>query len=253
MDVVVAGGSLAGVEAACAAAEQGASVLLVDSRPYIGYDLCGSQKLWLDKDEVPETALTKALFDNKRVITPMDVKRVLDQALLKHKVQFLTGSFPAELLVGEDETPSGLTIVNRSGRQAIRAKVVIDATANAVLVRQSAAQFAPFKPGTKEFTFTVVGGDLQDVSHGKQVPDVLFESSLWQKRKRPMFGILFMNTRFRWNTGPIPSVSAARCSTGFVPAFTTPRWLITPNSCSTRRTMLFWVEFVRRGSITSTC
>ena len=36
VDVVVAGGSLAGVEGAVAAAEKGASVLLVDSRPYIG-------------------------------------------------------------------------------------------------------------------------------------------------------------------------------------------------------------------------
>ena len=184
VDVVVAGGSLAGVEAACAAAEQGATVLLVDSRPYIGYDLCGSQQLWLNQDDIPETALAKALFDNKRVVTPMDVKRVLDQALLKHNVQFLTGSYPAELLVGADEMPGGMTIVNRSGRQVIRAKVVIDATANAVLARQSASQFAPLKPGTKEFTFTVVGGDLQDVSHGKQVPDVLFESNLWHNKKK---------------------------------------------------------------------
>ena len=184
VDVVVAGGSLAGVEAACAAAEHGASVLLVDSRPYIGYDLCAFQKLWLDENDVLETALTKALFDSKRVVTPIDAKRVLDQALLKHNVQFLTGSYPAELLVGEDETPGGLTIVNRSGRQAVRAKVVIDATANAVLARQSAAQFAPFKPGTKEFTFTVVGGALKNEQHGKQVPDVLFESTLWQKKKK---------------------------------------------------------------------
>ena len=181
VDVVVAGGSLAGVEAACAAAEQGASVLLVDSRPYIGHDLCGSQQLWLNQGDIPETALTKALFDNKRVVTPMDVKRVLDQALLKHNVQFLTGSYPAELLVGANEKPGGMTIVNRSGRQAIRAKVVIDATANAVLVRQSAAQFAPFSPGTKEFTFTVVGGDVKNGEHGKQVPNVLFESTIGQK------------------------------------------------------------------------
>jgi flavin-dependent dehydrogenase len=174
VDVVVAGGSLAGVEAACAAAEQGASVLLVDSRPYIGYDLCGSQQLWLNQGDIPETALTRALFGTKRVVTPIDVKRVLDEALLKHHVQFLTGSYPAELLVGADDVPGGLTIVNRSGRQAIRAKVIIDATENAVLARQSTAKFAPFKPGTKEFTFTVVGGDLKNDEHGEQVSNVFF-------------------------------------------------------------------------------
>ena len=55
VDVVVAGGSLAGVEAACAAAEEGASVLLVESRSYLGYDLCGTQRLWIDADETPAT------------------------------------------------------------------------------------------------------------------------------------------------------------------------------------------------------
>ncbi len=54
VDVVVAGGSLAGVEAACAAADQGATVLLVESRPYLGYDLCAYQRLWIDTDAPPE-------------------------------------------------------------------------------------------------------------------------------------------------------------------------------------------------------
>jgi len=44
VDVVIAGGSLAGVEAACAAADNGASVLVVESRPYLGYDICVNQK-----------------------------------------------------------------------------------------------------------------------------------------------------------------------------------------------------------------
>ena len=184
VDVVVAGGSLAGVEAACAAAEQGASVLVVESRPYLGYDICASQKLWLDPDEKPETHLTQWLFKDKRQVTPMQVKGVLDRALLKRKVKFLTGSFPAELLVDERSAPSGLTIANRSGRQAIRAKVVIDATKNAILTRQSVAKFAPFKPGAKEFKFAVVGGDLMNEEYGKQVPDVRFESTLWQKKKK---------------------------------------------------------------------
>ncbi len=179
VDVVVAGGSLAGVEAACAAADQGAKVLLVESRPYLGYDLCASQKLWLDTNETPETPLTKQLFKEKRVVTPLEVKRVLDNALLDHNVQFLTGTFHAELLVTEDGVPGGLTIVSRSGRQAIRAKVIIDATADTTLTRQSAGEFEPFKPGPKQCRFTVVGGELKseaDQIIGRQVPGVLYES-----------------------------------------------------------------------------
>jgi flavin-dependent dehydrogenase len=180
VDVVVAGGSLAGVEAALAATGQGATVLLVESRPYLGHDLCASQKLWLDSNETPATALTRKLFRDKRVVTPLKVKRALDHALLEQEVQFLTGTFPAELLVTEDGVPGGLTIVNRSGRQAVRAKVIIDATSDAVLARQSTAGLKPFKPGPKQCRYNVVGGRLRtgtDEMTCRQVPDVLFEPS----------------------------------------------------------------------------
>jgi len=180
VDVVVAGGSLAGVETACAAASQGTEVLLVESRPYLGYDLCGTQRLWLDTNETLETPLARLLFKDKRVVSPLEVKRALDTALLDHNVQFLTGTFPAELLVTESGAPGGFTIASRSGRQAVRAKVLIDATPDAMLTRQSAAEFEPFKPGPKLCQFTVVGGELQtgaDGVSGKEVPGVVYESS----------------------------------------------------------------------------
>jgi len=183
VDVVVAGGSLAGVEAACAAADQGAKVLVLESRPYLGYDLCAYQRLWLDADETPGTPLTERLFKDKRVVTPLEVKRALDNALMDHNVQFLTGTFPAELLVTEEGTPGGLTIVSRSGRQAIRAKVIIDATPDAVLTRQSSAEFEPFKPGPKQCRYAVVGGELQSRAAGRQVSDVLFASSQMARLK----------------------------------------------------------------------
>jgi len=185
VDVVVAGGSLAGVEAACAAADQGATVVLVESRPYLGYDLCATQKLWLDANETPETPLTRQLFNDKQGVTPLKVKRALDNALLEHNVQFLTGTFPAELLMTEDGVPGGITIVSRSGRQAIGAKIIIDATADAMLARQSGAEFKPFKPGPKQCRFTVVGGELRRDANrttGRQVPGVHFDSSYKDKQ-----------------------------------------------------------------------
>ena len=96
---------------------------MIDSRPYIGYDLCATQKLYLTDCERPSTKLTQKLFQNKRIVSPMDVKVCLDKALLSHNVQFLTGIFPAELLVDDRGTPAGITFVSRSGRQAVRAKV----------------------------------------------------------------------------------------------------------------------------------
>jgi len=186
VDVVVAGGTLAGVEAACAAADAGASVLVVESRPYLGYDLCGNQKLWLDADEKPQTQIAQSLFKGKHQVTPLQVKGILDDALLKRKVQFLTGSFPAELLVDEKGALSGLTIVNRSGRQAIRAKVVIDATPNAVLVRQCSGVLTPFEPGKMESSFTVIGETLKKggkMLRGRKIPGVKFQSKFTQRIK----------------------------------------------------------------------
>jgi len=176
VDVVVAGGSLAGVEAAVAAAKSGAKVLLVESRPYLGSDLCGTQRLWIDKDEKPQTPLTKSLFGRKKVVTPLEVKKALDQALIDGGVPFLTGTFVGELLVRGDGLPAGITIVNRSGRQIVRAKVIVDATKDAALVRRSAAKFTPFTRGVQEFEMIVVGGALAEKAKGRRLPDTVYKS-----------------------------------------------------------------------------
>jgi len=183
VDVVVAGGSLAGVEAAVAAAEAGAKVLLVEARPYLGFDLCGTQRLWIDKDEKPQAALTKRLFGTKKVVTPFEVKRALDQALIDSGVPFLTGTFAGELLVRDDGSPGGITIVNRSGRQVVRAKVIVDATKDATVTRQSAAKFKPFTPGVKEFRTIVVGGELVKGKgfSGKKLPVTYSSPPSWKR------------------------------------------------------------------------
>jgi flavin-dependent dehydrogenase len=177
VDVLVAGGSLAGVEAACVASDKGASVLVIESRPYLGYDICANQKLWLEPGEKPQTDITRWIFDGKRQQTPMKTKGLLDRVLLKRNIQFLTGSFPAELLVDNKGKPAGMTMVNRSGRQAIRAKVIIDATPYAALARQLPNVLTDFRAGKKQASFTVIGGDLKkanDTIEGKQVPGVKY-------------------------------------------------------------------------------
>ena len=187
VDVLVAGGSLAGVEAACVASDKGASVLVIESRPYLGYDICANQKLWLEPGEKPQTDITRWIFDGKRQQTPMKVKGLLDRVLLKRNIQFLTGSFPAELLVDPKGKPAGMTMVNRSGRQAVRAKVIIDATPYAALVRQLPDVLTDFNPGKKQASFTVIGGDLKkanDTIQGKQLPDVMFSVKFPVKKNK---------------------------------------------------------------------
>jgi len=179
VDVLVAGGSLAGIEAACAASDNGATVLVIESRPYLGYDICAHQKLWLEPGEKPQTDITRWIFDGKRQQIPMKVKGLLDRVLLKRDIQFLTGSFPAELLVDKQGKPAGMTMVNRSGRQAIRAKVIIDATPYATLARQLPDILTDFKAGHKQALFTVIGGDLKKANEtlqGRKVPGVQYSA-----------------------------------------------------------------------------
>ena len=61
-DVVVVGGTTAGVAAALAAKEAGASVWLLAERPYLGDDVAGTLQLALPEDVKPEGTLAEALW-----------------------------------------------------------------------------------------------------------------------------------------------------------------------------------------------
>lgn len=93
------------------------------------------------------------------VTTPMQVKRSLDDALLGAGVDFLYGSYLGDILRDKNGRIAGITIVNRSGRQAVRAKVIIDATDRAIAARLAGASFAPYPSGTQPFKRIVLGGD----------------------------------------------------------------------------------------------
>jgi len=62
VDVVVVGGTCGAVAAAEAAAKAGAKVFLSAPRPYLGDDVAGTLRLWLEEGEVPASPLAKALF-----------------------------------------------------------------------------------------------------------------------------------------------------------------------------------------------
>ena len=188
VDVVVAGGSSAACAAACAAAAKGARVMLIAPRPYLGNDLCGQQQLWLEAGETPQSELAKNLFPSGRVTTPFTIKSALDQALRQHGVRYLTGCYATDLLVDMQGHASGVVLVNRSGSQAIKAKVVIDATRNALLARQAGAEFREFDHGFKEFHFVVVGGELQSASNvvGRKA-EVTFKNAYKSSKSQPVF------------------------------------------------------------------
>ena len=161
VDVVVVGGSSAGVAAACEARKSGASAFLISPRSYVGVDICAHQRLWLEPGEEPNSELAKAIFGDGRCVTPLAVKKAMDEALLRLSVPYLTGCYATEALFDVEGNVAGIVMANRSGRQVVKAKVIIDGSRHAVLAHQTNAAFREFKPGKKTFQFIVVGGKMQ--------------------------------------------------------------------------------------------
>jgi flavin-dependent dehydrogenase len=183
VDVVVVGGSTGGVAAAVAAAQAGAKVFLAAPRPYLGEDVCATLRLWLEEGETPASPLARQIFsvqtepaaappppppaapapkDFARLAKPLHVKRMLDQALLAAKVDFLFGCYATEILRDDAGNPCGVVIANRNGRQAVLAKVIIDATDRAWIARMAGAQAQPYPRGPQTFTRVVVGGEPKE-------------------------------------------------------------------------------------------
>ena len=110
-----------------------------------------------------EAAVEKAAapVEPARFVTPMQVKRAFDQALIKAGVPFLYGSFATELLRDAQGRLAGIVIANRSGRQAVLAKTIVDATDRAIVARMAGAEFTPYPPETQLFSRVIVGGAAQ--------------------------------------------------------------------------------------------
>ncbi|NQT12328.1 MAG: FAD-dependent oxidoreductase, partial [Planctomycetes bacterium] len=159
VDVVVVGGSVGAVAAAVEAGGQEATVLLVAPRTYLGDDMCARLRLWLEEGETPQGDLTKELFQGRPTTTPMRVKTVLEAALLRAGVDFLLGSYATDVFFDSGGEPAGIAIANRAGRQAIVAKVIIDATERASIAKAAGAEHGPWVAGKHVCRRVVLGGE----------------------------------------------------------------------------------------------
>lgn len=171
VDVVVAGGTMAGVSAALEAAREGRKVLLIAPRLYLGEDLADTMRLWLEEGEKPTGTLSERIFNKPGPAPPLRVKRTMEEALTRAGVQFLLGSTPTDLLVDAAGAPAGVVMANRAGRQAVVAKVVIDATMDAAVAQQAGAKFHAWKGGSLEFRRVVLGGQpVREEAIARRIP-----------------------------------------------------------------------------------
>jgi hypothetical protein len=90
---------------------------------------------------------------------PLHVKKVLEKALLDAGVEFLFSCYPTDVLRDDTGAPAGIVMANRAGRQAVRARTIIDATDRGTVARLAGARFRPYPSGTHTFRRVVVGGE----------------------------------------------------------------------------------------------
>ncbi len=92
---------------------------------------------------------------------PVYVKKVLDDALLEAKVQFLYSCYATDVLRDGAGNPCGIVMANRAGRQAVVARSIIDATDGAWVARTAGAKFRPHPTGMRTLRRVVIGGQPQ--------------------------------------------------------------------------------------------
>lgn len=91
---------------------------------------------------------------------PMHIKKTLDEALLAAGVTYLYSCYATDVLRDADGKPAGIVMANRAGRQAVLARVIIDATDRATVARLAGASFRPYPAGPQKFQRVVIGGEV---------------------------------------------------------------------------------------------
>ncbi len=91
--------------------------------------------------------------------TPFTVKRTLDKALLAANVPYLTGSVVCDVVKDAGGAFAGVVMANRSGRQIVLAKTLIDATPRAFAARLAGGRTKEFQEGVYPFHRIVVAGE----------------------------------------------------------------------------------------------
>ena len=151
-DVVVVGGTLAGIAAALTFAEAGRQVILVEPRTYLGREITATLRPWLPvpADSEPATwppILAACIAESGTSVVGQEiplhldaVKICLEDLLLQAGVRLVYASLPVALLAG-GEGSRGLIIGNKSGRQLLGCEHIVDASETAVVARLAHAEF----------------------------------------------------------------------------------------------------------------
>lgn len=166
VDVVVAGSGSGGLGAAIAAARNGADTLLVERHSFLGGMSTASFQVWfggcpsdimngiskelaermdkaggtryIERGRYPPAATGVSPLTYHMSFDPETWKNVAQDMVEESGCQVITNTDAADVIV-EGKTVKGIIIENKSGRQAVLADVVIDATGDADMAYRAGA------------------------------------------------------------------------------------------------------------------
>lgn len=151
VDVAVVGSGSAGIGAALSAARNGCSVVLIEQCGNLGgISTSGMMSHWTGSvnDKIYYEILTRSAERNegehKGVITvtidPEKLKTIYLEMMQEANVEVLLYTFFSDVIM-EDDTVKGIIIENKTGRSAIFADCVIDASGDGDVAYKAGAEF----------------------------------------------------------------------------------------------------------------
>lgn len=179
VDVLVCGGGFAGVAAAACAARNGAKVLLLERYGFLG-GMCTAGLVITTpplnngiNTEIAERLKKMAVYvpcQHSGEETEWLSMRSMDPEFVKYELAQMAQEVGVDLLlhtyivgaITEGNVIKGVIMENKAGREAVRAKVVVDCTGDADV---AAFSNAPFRLVRKPMTrmFNLVGVDIERV------------------------------------------------------------------------------------------
>lgn len=206
-DVLVAGGGTAGPVAAIAAAKTGAKVMLIEKGNFLGgslvnhagplhsfFNLFGGFEN-VEKKQViqgvPQEIVDRLVkaggsyghlvqevggdHDSTATIVDREIyKNVLNQMCQEYGVHILLNTWVAGA-IKDGDTLTGVIIENKSGRQAIEAKVVVDCTGDADVAAHAGAEFVnTCDSQAVSLPYALANVDLNKVEAFAKEKDILF-------------------------------------------------------------------------------
>ena len=239
VDVAVAGGGVAGVFAALGAARTGAKTVLIERFGYpggnIGPGMINAGGLAPKPVEGPDgsvvmthvlgdvTGIPREFLDRHAALCGKDAGNLLNSngaAYLAMKmmeeagVEMMLSAYVSDPIVRRDRV-EGVFVENKSGRQAVKAKVVIDATGEADVARRAGAPILYPKPEYTEVDhhaptgaglYYLIGGVswTRFEKFEKQVKPSREDSRWWQRfygTLDPRYAYLASCARKAWSKG----------------------------------------------------